>query len=35
MHARYSWLLLAASHLTRWLSGSMARQIEALPVPAG
>jgi hypothetical protein len=34
-HARYYWLLLAESHLTRRLFGSMVRWIEALPVPAG
>jgi hypothetical protein len=34
-HARYYWLLLAESHLTRRLFGSMLRQIEALPLPAG
>jgi hypothetical protein len=34
-HARYYWLLLAESHLTRRLFGSMLRRIEALPVPAG
>ena len=34
-HARYYWLLLAESHLTRHLFGSMVRRIEALPVPAG
>ncbi|MDH4208845.1 MAG: transposase [Anaerolineae bacterium] len=34
-HARYFWLLLAESHLTRRLFGSMVRRIEALPVPAG
>jgi hypothetical protein len=34
-HARYDWLLLAESHLTRRLCGSMARRSEALPVPAG
>jgi hypothetical protein len=33
-HARYYWLLLAESHLTR-LVGSMVRRIEALPEPAG
>ncbi len=30
-HARYYWLMLAWSHLTRQLFGSMARRIEALP----
>lgn len=34
-HARYYWLLLAESHLTRCLFGSMVRRIEALPVPGG
>lgn len=34
-HARYYWLLLAESHLTRRLFGSMVRRIEALPIPAG
>ena len=34
-HARYYWLLLAESHLTRRLFGSMVRRIEALPVPSG
>jgi hypothetical protein len=34
-HARYSWLLLAESHLTRRLFGSMLRRIPALPLPAG
>jgi hypothetical protein len=34
-HARYYWLLLAESHLTRRLFGSMLRQIAALAVPAG
>ena len=34
-HARYFWLLLAESHLTRRLFGSMVRRSEALPVPAG
>ena len=32
-HAQYYWLLLAESHLTRRLFGSMVRRIEALPVP--
>jgi hypothetical protein len=30
-HARYYWLLLAESHLTRRLFGSMVRRIGALP----
>ena len=34
-HARYSWLLLAESQLTRRLFGSMLRRMEALPLPAG
>jgi hypothetical protein len=34
-HARYLWLLLAESHLTRRLFGAMLRRIERLPVPAG
>jgi hypothetical protein len=31
-HARYYWLLLAESHLTRRLFGSMVRRIAALPL---
>jgi hypothetical protein len=34
-HARYYWLLLAESHLTRRLFTSMVRRIELLPLPAG
>jgi len=34
-HARYYWLLLAESHLTRRLFGAMLRRIWALPVPMG
>jgi hypothetical protein len=34
-HARYYWLLLAESHLTRRLFGSMLRRTELLPLPAG
>ena len=34
-HARYYWLLLAESHLTRRLFTGMLRKISALPVPAG
>src|SRR6202163_3720362 len=34
-HARYYWLLLAESHLTRQLFGDMLRRIAALPSPAG
>ena len=34
-HARYYWLLLAESHLTRRLFGTMLRLIRALPVPTG
>jgi len=33
-HARYYWLLLAESHLTRRLFGSMVRRITSLPLPA-
>ena len=34
-HARYYWLLLAESHLTRRLFGVMVRRIAGLPVPTG
>jgi hypothetical protein len=34
-HARYYWLLLAESHLTRRLFASMLRRIAMLPSPAG
>ena len=34
-HARYYWLLLAESHLTRRLFASMVRRIELLPLPSG
>jgi len=34
-HARYYWLLLAESHLTRRLFGSMLGRIAGLPSPAG
>ncbi len=34
-HARYYWLLLAESHLTWRLFGSMLRRMETLPLPAG
>ena len=34
-HARYYWLLLADSHLTRQLFAGMLRKITLLPVPAG
>jgi hypothetical protein len=34
-HARYYWLLLAESHLTRRLIGPMVRGIELLSLPAG
>lgn len=34
-HARYYWLLLAESHLTRRLFGGMVRRLDALAVPAG
>ncbi len=33
-HARYYWLFLAESHLTRRLFGAMLRRIWALPVQA-
>jgi hypothetical protein len=34
-HARYYWLLLAESHLAKWLFGSMLRRIAGLSLPAG
>ena len=34
-HARYYWLLLVESHLTRRLFAGMLRKIAALPSPAG
>jgi hypothetical protein len=34
-HARYYWLLLAESHLTKRLFGSMLRRIAGLSLPAG
>ena len=34
-HARYYWLLLAESHLTRRLFGAVLGRIAALPLPAG
>jgi Transposase DDE domain group 1 len=34
-HARYYWLLLAESHLTRRLFGAMLQRIWALPAPTG
>jgi len=34
-HARYYWLLLAESHMTRRLFGSMLQRIAMLPSPAG
>jgi hypothetical protein len=34
-HARYYWLLLSQSHLTRRLFGAMVRRIAALPVATG
>jgi len=34
-HARYYWLLLAESHLTRHVFESMVPRIELLPLPAG
>ena len=33
--ARYYWLMLAESHLTRRLFGSMVRRLAALPVLTG
>jgi len=34
-HARYYWLLLAESHLTRRLFASMVIRIKLLPLPTG
>jgi len=34
-HARYSWLLLAESHLTKRLFGSMLWRIAGLSLPVG
>jgi hypothetical protein len=34
-HARYYGLLMAEGYLTRQLFGSMALQIDALPLPSG
>ena len=34
-HARYCWLMLAESHLTRWLFAATPGKIAALPSPAG
>ncbi|HKD66303.1 MAG TPA: transposase [Candidatus Binataceae bacterium] len=34
-HARYYWLLLTESHLTRRLFGRMLGKVAALPSPAG
>ena len=34
-HARYYWLLLAESHLTRRLFGAMVRRIAGLALPSG
>ena len=34
-HARYYWLVLAESHLTRRLFGQMLRRIWAPPMPSG
>jgi uncharacterized protein YbgA (DUF1722 family) len=34
-HARYYWLLLAESHLTRRLLGSMVRRIGGLTMASG
>ncbi len=35
MHARYYWLLLAESHLTRRLFGSTLGRFAGLPLPNG
>ena len=34
-HARYYWLMLAESHFTRRLFGSMVRRMESLAVATG
>jgi hypothetical protein len=34
-HARYYWLLLAESHLTRRRFGAMLGRISLLPIPTG
>jgi hypothetical protein len=34
-HARYYWLLLAESHLTRRLFGTMLRRMAMLALPTG
>ena len=34
-HARYYWLMLAESHLTRRFFGSMVRRMDALAVATG
>jgi hypothetical protein len=34
-HARYYWLLLAESHLTRRVFGAILQRIESLATPAG
>ena len=34
-HARYCWLLLAESHLTRRLFGAMVQRMAALTIPTG
>jgi len=34
-HARYYWPMLAESHLTGWLFGSMVRRIDVLAVAPG
>jgi len=34
-HARYYWLLLAQSHLTRRLFGAMLGKVVTLPLPTG
>ena len=34
-HARYYWLMLAESHLTRRLFGAIVGRIDGLPLPSG
>jgi hypothetical protein len=34
-HSRYYWLMLAESHMTQRLFGSMLQRIWALPIPTG
>jgi hypothetical protein len=34
-HSRYYWLMLAESHLTQRLFGSMLQRIWAVPIPTG